>query len=133
MVREFVRYFACSGVALGVDSALYALGLRLGLGYPVDAVVGFLAGLAAAYLLSVRFAFSERSHRDARMEFLIFAAVGIFGLALTEILLWLQIDMMGVSALYAKVGAAGSVFLFNFAARKILLFSRRATSVGASA
>ena len=123
---EFVRYLGCSVVALAVDASLYALGLRLGLAYPAAACAGFACGLATAYFLSVRFAFKERSVENTRVEFVIFAAVGLVGLLLTECLLWLQIGVFGTSALVAKVGAAGGVFMFNFLARKALLFSRRA-------
>ncbi len=120
-----MRYLACSGVALSVDTSLYALGLRLGLAYPVAACAGFATGLTTAYFLSVRFAFKERSVRSARVEFIVFAAVGIVGLLLTELLLWLQIGVIGMSALVAKVGASGGVFMFNFLVRRALLFSRR--------
>ena len=133
MLREFALYLACSVVALGVDTGLYALGLRLGVGYPGSAVFGFMAGLATAYGLSVRFAFKERAVRNARVEFAIFAAVGIVGLALTEALLWVQVEALHLSPLVAKVGAAGGVFLFNFIVRKVLLFSHRHAAVGATA
>ncbi len=133
VAREFLLYLACSLVALGVDTGLYALGLKLGLGYPIDAVIGFMGGLATAYGLSVRFAFKERRVRDARVEFVIFATIGIVGLALTELLLWLQVDRFGISALVAKVGAAGGVFVFNFLARKVLLFTRRTPPIGVAA
>jgi putative flippase GtrA len=122
---EFLRYLACSALALGVDAGLFALCTRQGVFYPVAACIGFLAGLAVAYLLSVRWAFRERAVRDAATEFAIFAAIGLAGLLLTELLLWVQIGVIGLPALAAKAGAAGLVFLFNFGARKALLFTRR--------
>ncbi|MEP6501975.1 MAG: GtrA family protein [Betaproteobacteria bacterium] len=130
---EFARYLGCSVVALAVDASLYALGLRLGLAWAVAACIGFCAGLATAYVLSVRFAFKERSVQNARVEFVIFAAAGLVGLALTELLLWLQIGVIGTSPLIAKVGAAGGVFMFNFLARKALLFSRHVRPLRAAA
>ena len=50
---------------------------------------------------------------------------GVAGLLLTEVLLWLQIDLLGVHRVVARVLAAGVVFLFNFGLRKALLFTRR--------
>ena len=129
---EFLRYLASSALAFGADVGLYDLSLRLGLAYPVAACIGFAVGLAVAYTLSVRWAFKVRAVRDARAEFMVFAAIGVAGLLITELLLWIEIHGLGLDARVAKIGAAGCVFLFNFGARKALLFSR-ATSLARSA
>jgi putative flippase GtrA len=119
---ELARYFVASAVALGVDTGLYAVGLRLGLGYPLAAIAGFLAGLTVAYLISVRWAFRARRLRNARVEFAVFAAIGVLGLLLTESLLWLQIDVLAFGAMPAKLLTSCGVFVFNFGARKLVLF-----------
>jgi len=123
---EFIRYFACSALALGVDASLYWLCLRLGMAYQGAAVAGFVGGVSTAYILSVRWAFSKRSITNPQVEFLIFLGVGVAGLGLTEALLWLQIGVFGMGPLASKLVAAMGVFLFNFATRKALLFTRRA-------
>jgi len=120
---ELARYFLASAVALGVDTGLFALGLRLGLGYALAAILGFLGGLGMAYAISVRWAFRTRRMRDARLEFIVFAAIGVLGLLLTESLLWLQIEVLAVGPVPAKLTAACGVFLFNFGARKLALFN----------
>jgi putative flippase GtrA len=125
VVREFVRYFGCSAVALGADGGLFAAGLYLGLPYPVAAAIGFIAGLWIAYVLSVRFVFGERRLRDQRTEFMVFAAVGAGGLVLTELLLWALVGNAHWNAGVAKIATAGFVFCFNFGARKALLFTKR--------
>lgn len=122
---ELARYFVASAIALGVDTGLYVLGLRLHLGYQFAAVLGFVGGLSVAYLISVRWAFRTRRVGDARLEFVVFAAIGVLGLLLTEALLWLQIDVLHLGPLPAKLVAACGVFLFNFGARKCVLFKAR--------
>ena len=119
---ELARYLVASALALGIDTGLYALGLRLHLGYPLAAILGFLGGLAVAYLISVRWAFRTRRLGNARVEFVVFAAIGVLGLLLTESLLWLQIDVLAFGPVPAKLAASCGVFLFNFGARKLLLF-----------
>jgi putative flippase GtrA len=122
---EFVRYFVASGGALAVDFGLYRFALHTGLAYPLAAVMGFCAGAVVAYLASVAWVFEARTIRRAGIEFGLFVAIGVAGLLLTEALLWLQIERLGMPALWSKGGAAGVVFLFNFAVRKALLFRAR--------
>ena len=123
LVTEFARYFAASGAALGVDIGLYQLSMHLGCSYAVAALIGFSAGAAVAYAASVMWVFGERSVRNAALEFGLFVLVGVGGLLLTEVLLWIEISRMGLPALWSKIGASGFVFVFNFAIRKLMLFS----------
>lgn len=129
---EFIRYFACSALALVVDASMYWIALRLGIAYQGAAVAGFIAGVTTAYVLSVRFAFRRRSVANAQVEFVIFLAIGVAGLGLTELLLWVQIGLLGWGPMVAKLAAAVGVFLFNFAVRKLVLFSRRPGSAVAA-
>lgn len=59
------------------------------------------------------------------MEFAGFATIGIAGLGVTEVVLWLAIEMLDVIPEAGKLGAAVATFLFNFALRKLLLFGQR--------
>lgn len=120
-----MAYFGCSFVALSTDYALLAAGLHLGMDYRAAAAAGFLGGLLVAYRLSVRFVFRTRTVADPRTEFMIFSAIGLMGLMITELLMWLLVSRAGLPAVQAKLPTAGFVFLFNFGARKVLLFTRR--------
>ena len=131
IAAELLAYFGCSAVALATDFGLFSAGLWLGAGYPVVAAVGFVAGLWVAYRLSVRFAFRHRSVANERLEFMLFAAVGLAGLLLTEGLLWLLVERAAVGPSPARLATAGMVFCFNFVARKALLFTRRAPALPA--
>lgn len=122
---EFLRYFACSAAALALDTGIYALLLAVQVPYSLAAAVGFVAGLCLAYGLSVRYVFGVRSVADARAEFTIFAAIGVFGLLLTELLLWLLIGRLQLPPVAAKLISAGLVFLSNFGLRKLFLFTPR--------
>lgn len=121
---EFIRYFLCSVLALLADMGLYWMGLRVGLSYPVAAAAGFCIGLFTAYTLSVRWAFCARRVGNQQVEFLLFAGIGVLGLGVTELCLWLLIGHLGLPPMVAKVMTAGAVFFFNFGLRKALLFTR---------
>ncbi len=124
-IREFVRYFIASAGALAVDAGLYHLGLQAGLAYPLAAFIGFCAGAAVAYITSIAWVFEQRNIRRVAVEFGLFVAIGVCGLLLTELLLWLQVERLGWPPFWSKAGAAGVVFIFNFAVRKTVLFGAR--------
>jgi putative flippase GtrA len=122
-LHEFVRYFAASLIALIVDAGLLALLAGVaGMPYLWAGAIAFLAGLATVYLLSVRWVFSKRSLADSRIEALIFAVIGVVGLAINELVLYGLAGLLGFHLGLAKLASVGLVFFWNFGARKYLLF-----------
>lgn len=124
---ELGRYFLASLVALAIDLWIFSLSMRFGgLTWVSAAALGFFAGAIVAYWLSIRFVFRNRVLRDSPgIEFLGFAVIGIAGLGVTEITLWLGIELLDVVPEVGKLAAAAVTFIFNFALRKLLLFRRR--------
>lgn len=122
-LREFLLYLIVSGAALGVDTAVFNLSLRAGLALAWAAALGFSLGLALVYVASSLHIFKAHRLADRRIEFVLFALIGMAGLALTELLLWLLVGPLQLAPLAAKFATAGAVFLFNFSLRKALLFT----------
>jgi putative flippase GtrA len=124
LTSELARYFAASAAGLAVDFSLY-VGLTelAGWHYLVSAAGGFCAGAVTVYALSVSWVFSERRLRDSSWEFVIFTAIGVAGLALTELVLYACTDLAGLDYRLSKLVAASLVFLFNFGLRKRVLFT----------
>ncbi|MFZ5583342.1 MAG: GtrA family protein [Pseudomonadota bacterium] len=122
---EFIRYFGVSLIALLVDLGLFSLCLRvLDISWPYAASIGFVGGVVTAYILSVRFVFHHRTMAPApAAEFLVFTVIGVVGLGVTQLVLWLCIDLGGLQPEFSKLVAAGVTFVFNFAVRKVLLFA----------
>ena len=125
MKSEFFRYFVVSTAALLADFIVFSFGIRLlNIPWPLSATCGFIIGVLVAYFLSVRFVFSRRKLRAAPLrELLVFSAVGLAGLALTQITLWIGIELLQFNPEFSKVCAAGFTFIFNFLVRKFVLFS----------
>jgi putative flippase GtrA len=125
MAGEGVRYFAASAAAFVVDFSIYVALIRLaGVHYLLAAPVGFAFGLGAIYLLSIRWVFSERRLAGRRLEFVLFASIGLGGMALNEAVIFAGVEWIALSYELAKIVSAGAVFCFNFALRKFLLFTR---------
>lgn len=110
-------------VALGVDfGVLFALTHYAGIYYLTSAAISFLLGLAVNYWLSRTWVFSNRTLSNAALEFTIFAAIGLVGLGLNELGMWLLTSKLGLFYLVAKIGTAAVVYVWNFGARKYSLF-----------
>jgi putative flippase GtrA len=68
--------------------------------------------------------FAERRLESARAEFAIFAAIGMGGLALNQLVVYGGVEWLSLSYELAKLASAVVVFCFNFGCRKLLLFTR---------
>jgi putative flippase GtrA len=122
---ETLRYVAASGLALGVDFGVYVFLIRqAGVDYLVAAPIGFTLGLTVIYALSVRWVFGTRRLANSQLEFSIFASIGLAGLALNQIIVFVGVEWLAFSYELAKLASAAIVFGFNFLARKLILFTR---------
>lgn len=88
-----------------------------------SAALGYVVGLQVNYVLSVRWVFDQRRFTDQKTEFFLFTVIGITGLLLTEAILWLGTDVMGVDYRLSKFATLFAVSVWNFCLRKFLLFS----------
>jgi putative flippase GtrA len=120
--HEFIRYFVASLIALVIDTGvLVVLTSIVGISYLISGAVAFMCGLAVTYMLSIWWVF-ERRHARAGFEFFVFFVIGLTGLLINELVLWALTGGLGVYYLFSKVASAGIVFLWNFFARKYVLF-----------
>ncbi|MBG0809594.1 GtrA family protein [Methylosinus sp. H3A] len=134
LLRDLIAYGLASGAALALDYGLLLLCQKtLGLPYLVAAAIGFSGGLALVYALSVAIVFRDRRSVRPASEFSVFFAIGLAGLLLTEALMFIFVGRLGFDPAFAKIPTAGCVFLFNFTARRALLFSAPTSTAKASA
>ncbi len=125
-LRQFVLYGAISVAALAVDYCLLIfLTEYVGLYYLVSASISFLAGMLLVYVTSISFIFDERRLTSTSLELTGFVAIGVAGLVLNGLLLWAITSGTPLGYQLAKLPTAGIVFLFNYVARRHLLFSSR--------
>jgi putative flippase GtrA len=131
LLSEALAYALVSTLALGVDFLiLYVLVEFAGLHYLVAATISFVGGAILAYCLAIRLVFRFRRLADRRLEFLVFAGIGLIGLVINGAAMFIFVEFLGAQYLIAKVVAASCTFTGNFLARRWALFTRR-TSVPA--
>ena len=121
---QVFRYLVSGGVAFLVDTGLLALltesfGENLLL---LWTALAFLAGLTVTYLFSIAWVFDNRSLKSRSAEITIFALIGLAGLGLTELFMWLFTGKAGMHYLVAKIVTTVLVFIWNFTAKKTILF-----------
>jgi putative flippase GtrA len=120
---EFARYTVVGGIAFAADfGVLFLLTRFAGVYYLISAAISFVLGLAVNYAFSRVWVFSHRTMSSATLEFTIFALIGVAGLGLNELGMWLLASKLGVQYLLAKIITAVFVYIWNFAARKYSLF-----------
>ena len=121
--NEFVKYLIGGGSAYTVDFFLLIFMTEF-LGVPVliSAAVSFIIGLIIIYILSIKWIFENRIQNNSYQEFFIFSFIGIIGLLINETLIWASISTEYVHYTVAKIMSAGLVFIWNFSARKFILF-----------
>lgn len=128
---QFFRYCFVGGFATVVDWGLSALLFYLVFGQQLAVLcngLSFVAGLLVNYFLSTFWIFKSSKINNRFLEFLSFAAIGVVGLLLTLGITWgFEAALKDVTSLYqiiAKVVSTAVSFLWNFFARKYLLFNR---------
>lgn len=126
---QFVRYLVTGGLAFAVDYGLFVLCYdKFGLHYLIANLVGLVAGLVINYIMSVVWVFSECKRvleNKKTAEFGIFAVVGIAGIGINQLLMYLMVGNLDWNAKVSKIVAAALVLMWNFGARKLMLFRER--------
>lgn len=133
-MKEFSRYTMASGLALILDMGLlYTLTEWVGIYYLLSATISFTAGAVLAYLLSIKWCFTHRCIDNQKLEFILFIGIGIASLGLNNLLIWSLTEIAGFYFMLSKIFTTGAVFLFNYFARRKILFTPKLSEDSASA
>ena len=135
---QFFRYIFVGGAAFLVQFAAFVVFTNININYLIATPMAFILGLIANYALSVNWVFNKRTLDNMWSEFVIFAAIGVVGIVLTEALMWFFVDFVGFYQIFynvhlynsshnigfyvANVVTAALVLFWNFFARKFTLF-----------
>ena len=120
---ELFRYILVGGIAFIADfSSLFIFTDVLKIYYLISAALAFLIGSVVNYTLSITWVFSKRTLRSRQLEFSIFLIIGVIGLGINEFIIWFFTEHIHFHYLVSKIFSAGIVLMWNFSARKFLLF-----------
>lgn len=131
LFKEFARYLVVGGTAFLVDYGVLYLSKTFlfssfgDTGVYLATALGFLTGLIYNYILSLVWVFqSAKDQKKGRTvgAFVVFAVIGVIGLLLTEGGMFLGYQLLHINYLIVKLFVAAFVLLWNYGARKILIF-----------
>ena len=129
LAGQFFRYLVTGGLAFVVDFGLFALCLyTFGWHYMLANLVGLVAGLVLNYAMSIVWVFTackRTLEKQKTVEFFLFALVGIAGVGINQLLMYLMVDGIHLNEMLSKIVAAALVLMWNFGARKLMLFRER--------
>lgn len=125
--NTFLQLFRYCFVAVGAFIADYGcyflLSYVLNINYLIAAIVGFILGTSVNYIISKYLVFQgEPKSRIAEIA-LVFVISGV-GLIILEIGLYVFTAKIGIHYLISKLIMTVLVFLWNFFARKLFMYSR---------
>ena len=87
----------------------------------LSAAIAFTLSTVFNYILSIKWVFDVSDKHSGKRNFIIFIIFSLMGLGLTELIMWIGEDLLGISYLIIKIVATAIVMVFNFVTRKIFL------------
>jgi putative flippase GtrA len=122
-IVEFFRYFMVSGVSFIFDfGLLYVLTDLVHIHYLISATVSYGMGMIVSYLLSIMWAFGRRNMSNKAAEFGIFVAIGVAGMGINSLILWVWTGLLGLHYMLGRLVSAVIGYIWKYAARKLALF-----------
>ena len=123
---QLFRYAFVGGVAAVFDfGTLYIFDEFGKVDHLVATAIAFLVGVTVNYFVSKKFVFTQKKASPVA-EFIEYAIIGVIGLGLTELIVYLCTDLLGFYVMLSKVVATVLVFFWNFLARRFILYRKRA-------
>ena len=91
--------------------------------YLFSATIAFVCSVLVSYFFNIYWVFYQRKYDKKRHEVFLFFSISVVGLLLTNLLMYFFTEKIGLFYLKSKIISAAMVFIWNFTARKYLLFN----------
>lgn len=116
---QFLRYLFVGGFAAVVNiGSLFVFKEFFHFHYLLANILGFLLGLITNYILSKWLVFAKENNLNNMIEFIIYTIIGVIGLGLDTLFMWIFTDTFKVFYMLSKIISTGLVFIWNFFGRK---------------
>ena len=92
----------------------------------ISTLIAFTVSVIFNYILSIKFVF-EVNNNNNKKNFILFVILSVLGLVLTELIMYIGVNLLNISYLIVKIIATIIVMIFNFITRKLLLEKKNST------
>lgn len=117
---QFFRYLFVGGFSALADIlTLFFCASVLHIYYLLAAALAFIVGNIVNYFLSIAWVF--KSSGQVKKELLFFTIIGLGGLVLNELIIWISVEFFHLYYLIAKLVAVALIVFYSFSLRRILL------------
>ena len=128
LLAEFFRYVLIGGSAFLLDFlTMYLFNdyVFKGQYLYVSVFLGYVVGLVYNFIFSCNFVFKNGRQKIKDKEiksFIIFTVIGIIGLGLTEIFMYIFVGLISLNYMFSKIITGIIVMFWNYIARKVIIF-----------
>jgi putative flippase GtrA len=118
---QLIRYGLVVAVAAPIDLGGYIfLKEVFHMHYVLAATIAFTTSLIVNYFLSVAWVWTNHTGRQRHVDATIFGIIGIVGLVLTDVIVFVFTDLADLNYIVSKLLAFTMVFFWSFGARRYL-------------
>ena len=118
---QLLRYGVVVGIAAPIDLGGYIiLSSVFHLNYVLAATISFTISLYVNYLISINWVFTAKTGRKKYLDLTIYAIIGVVGLALTDLIIFILTDFVSLNYIISKLIAFICVFFWSFGSRRYL-------------
>ena len=122
LLVQIFKFVIVGGIATIIDWLVYYIFYKILKFNPLLAnIFSFSISVIYNYLASIKWVFDVDKNKTKKMMFIEFMLFSILGFLLTELLLWIFIDILNINGMISKIIATAIVMIFNFITRKIFL------------
>ena len=122
LLLQIFKFIIVGGTATLLDWAVYyVLYNFLHINPLIANILSFTVSVIYNYIASVNWVFDVNKNKSKVAMLVEFLVLSVIGLLISELLLWIGIDKLGLNEMLVKIGATIIVMIFNFITRKIFL------------
>jgi putative flippase GtrA len=126
---QLIRYITLGSIAYFADlGTLWLMTEVMTVYYLFSATISFILGQVINFLISRKYVFPP-GKLGSKMVFLLYLLIGVLGLMINLLLIWIITDSLHVHYMLSKIISNLFVFLASFFARKFLLFHNKSPEV----
>lgn len=122
LFNQIIKFGLVGGIAFIIDYLTLIICKEvLNINVFISAAIAFTVSVIFNYIASIKWVFDVNQEKSKSQNFVLFIVFSIIGLLLTELIMWIGVDIININYLIVKIVATAIVMVFNFITRKLFL------------